>query len=266
MITLELVRRAFAAQLRSGLVWIAVLVLLTLSVMATWPAMQDSGALDQITEALPADLIQALGLSGFATPEGYLNGNLYALLLPALAGVLGVMQVTALTAGDEDAGRLELLLALPVGRVQVFATRLVAVLIVLSLAVGFVGATVLGSASAFDMDLDVGGVVGATLAVLALGALHAALAFGLAAAGLRAPIVLALSLGVLVLGYLAFALLPLVGAPDAVQAITPWYWAFGHEPLTEGVDWPGLALLAGTGLVVAIAGSIVLPRRTIRSV
>lgn len=50
--------------------------------------------------------------------------------------------MNALTAADEDSGRLELLLALPVSRVSVYLSRFVAVVLVLVVVALLVGATV----------------------------------------------------------------------------------------------------------------------------
>ena len=41
-----------------------------------------------------------------ATAGGYLDGQMYALMLPLLLSGLAIAITSALTAGDEDAGRL----------------------------------------------------------------------------------------------------------------------------------------------------------------
>ncbi len=262
----ELLLRALGAQRRSGLIWMICLAALAGSVVALWPSMSESGSLDAMVEGLSPDLVAALGLADLGSPVGFLTGNLYAMVLPWAFCALGIMHMTTATAGDEDAGRLELLLALPVSRTQVYLTRVVAVAIVVALTNLAVGAVVGFGGAAFDMDLDADGVAAVTAALFMLALFHAALAFALAGVGLRAPAVSGISFAVLGVGYLAHAMLPLVAdAKDAALA-SPWEWALGGQPLKNGFDGPGLAAL-GAGIVVfAAIGLIAVRRRTIRTV
>lgn len=262
---IELFTRALAAQRRSGLIWGGALLLLTVSVLSVWPSLSDSGGLDTIADGLSPELVAALGMENFGSPVGYLNGNLYAMILPLLFGAFAIMQMNALTAADEDAGRLELLLALPVGRTGVYLARFLAVALVLA-AVGLVvGAAVGFGAPALDMELEAEGVVAITLAVFLLALFHGALAMALAGLGLRGPATLGITFGVLVLGYLSHALLPLVEALEDGAVASPWQWALGEMPLANGIDGTGLALLAGGALLFALVGLLGVRNRTIRS-
>jgi ABC-2 type transport system permease protein len=211
------------------------------------------------------ELVAALGLEDLGSPAGFLNGNLYALLLPVLFATLGVLHLGALTAGDEDAGRLELLLALPVSRAGVYLSRLVAVVLVLAAVAVLVGATVGFGAVAFEMNVDATGVVAATLGIFLLALFHTALALALAGLGLRATAVLAGSFGVLALGYLAHSLLPMAGSLDQFAVVSPWHWALGSQPLLGGFDPAGSALLIGASTVFAVVGLVAFRRRTIRT-
>ena len=253
------------AQQRSALVWGGALIALTASVLAVWPSMSESGSLDTLVSGMSPELIAALGLEGYGSAVGFLNGNLYALFLPLLFAVLGILHVNALTAGDEDAGRLELLLALPISRVSVYLSRFVAVLLVLAAIAALVGAAVGFGAPAVDMDLDASGVVAATLGIFLLALLHAALAFALAGLGLRATVVTTGSLGVLVLGYVVYALLPMIDSLDGLAAASPWHWALGAQPLEHGFDGGGIVTLVAGQLVLLVVGLIAVRRRTIRT-
>lgn len=262
----ELFTRGLGAQRRSALIWSITLFILTASVVAVWPSMSTSGSLDSLVTGMSPELISALGLESLGSPAGFLNGNLYALLLPLLFAVLGIMHMNALTAGDEDAGRLELLLALPTSRVSVYLSRFVSVVLVLAAVALVVGATVVLGGTALDMNLETTGVVAATVSVFLLGLFHAALTLALAGIGLRAGVVLAGSLGVLVLGYLVHALLPMIESLSFLTKASPWHWALGEQPLESGFDGAGIALLVGGSAVLAAVGLLAVRRRTIRTV
>ncbi|MBO1900919.1 ABC transporter permease subunit [Leucobacter weissii] len=262
----ELLARGLGAQRRGALVWAAALLALVASVLAVWPSMSESGSLDSLVAGMSPEVVSALGLEALASPAGFLNGNLFALLLPLLVAALGIMHMSALTAGDEDAGRLELLLALPVSRVGVYLSRFVAVALVLAAVALLVGATVGFGGAALDMKLRAEGVAAATLGVFLLAVFHAALALALAGIGLRAGVVLAGSFGGLVLGYLISALVPTIAALEPVAVVSPWHWALAERPLENGFDGAGIAVLAGGAILLATVGILTVRRRTIRTV
>ena len=260
-----LFRSALVTQRRSALIWAGALALLTLSVVSVWPSMSASGSLDQLTGSLSPEVASALGLEDFGTPIGFLNGNLYAVFLPLLFGALGLVAATGLSAGDEDAGRLELLLALPVSRRSVYLSRFAAVACVLLFCSVVTALVVVGSAPAFDLDLPTTGVVAVTWSMLLLGLLHAALAFGLAGLGLRAPVVVGVTGAVLLGGYLLHAMAPLSETLQPAQNLSPWFWALGHNPLAHGFGALGvLSLVAATVIALAV-GLVFVARRTIRN-
>lgn len=263
--TSELVKQALKAQRRSALVWSLSLVLLVAAVLAVWPAMRDAGSLDTLVEGMPPEVVAALGIGDLASPVGFLNGNLYALLLPLLFAALAVVNMTALTAGDEDAGRLEMLLALPVSRQSVYLCRAAAVTLVLAATGALVGLTIWAGGVAVDMGVGFSAVAAATGSLFLFALFYAGLALALSGLGLRAGAVQGAAFGVLAASYLVGAFFPLVGGLRVWARISPWQWAFGDDPLVEGVDPVGaLLLLVGTSVLVLI-GVAAVARRTIRA-
>jgi ABC-2 type transport system permease protein len=263
--TAELLNRGLGALRRGALIWAAALLLLVLSVLAMWPSLKESGSLESLVAGMSPELTAALGLEAYGSPAGFLNGNLYAVFLPCLFAVLGIVQMNALTAGDEDAGRLELLLALPVSRVGVYFARFGSVALVLAAIAALIGATVGFGAPAFDMDLLTAGVVAVSASMFLLALFHAALTLALAGLGLRGPVVLATSFTVLALGYVLHALVPMVESLKGFAAASPWHWALGEQPLTSGFDGAGSALLVGGSVLLVIVGMLGVRRRTIRT-
>ncbi len=64
-----------------------------------------------------------------------------------------------------------------------------------------------------------------------------------------------------VLGYVADAIGPMVDGAEWLQTISPWYWFLGGDPLVEGVDLVGFALLIALALVAAVGGLVRFERR-----
>src|SRR6266705_3341222 len=124
----ELVGGPFRSSWRAGLGWTIAFVLLVVSTVAFWPAFKGSAALDQVFQTMPQGVIEAFGLQNFASPAGYLRGGLYEVIVPLMFAAAGVLFANSATAGEEDAGRLELFLAQPIKRRAFLAGRSLAIL------------------------------------------------------------------------------------------------------------------------------------------
>lgn len=217
----EIFRRGVQIQKRTLIAWSAALVLLALSVVSAWPSMESSGALEDFSTGLSPELASALGVDQIASASGYLKGNLYAVLLPLLLGLMAVTATTALTGGDEEAGRLELLLALPVARRQVFLVRFLCVAFGLALTSVLVWLSVYGSVVSLDMDVSAGGVAAVTLTVALLAVLHAGIAYAIVGFGFGRGPALGVAAGVLVVGYLLHGIAPMSDALEPLANVSP---------------------------------------------
>lgn len=260
----EVFARAFGSLKRSGSIWTGLLVLFAGSVIVLWPSMSGSGSLDTMMDGLSPELLVAFGLEDYGSAVGFLNGNLYAVFLPALLAVMAITHTNSLTAGDEDSGRLELLMVLPVSRTLIYLSRFAAVATWLAIASMAVGLVVGLGGLAVDMSLNGTGVAAITLALFLFALTHAAVVFAIAGIGWRAPLASGIAFGVLGLGYILHALLPLAGS-TGIAKISLWHWALSTEPLTSGFDGAGTGIMVGCAVVLAVVGIASLNRRTIRS-
>lgn len=250
----ELVAVPLRAARRAGLVWGGSLAILIALTVAFYPAFRDEPALADIVSGMPEALVDAFGLADFGTPEGFLRGNLYAVLVPMLLAVAGVLLMNGQTASDEDAGRMEPYLTQPVTRASVFLGRAIGVLTWLVV----IGAILLGAQWAsdvvFNVDIDNGRIAATTGVCVLLGAFHAGVAAAIAGWTGRPGIVLAVGVAVAVAGYVAIALFPLSDVLAGWRHASPWDWALGGDPLGQPTEaWRYLALgvpalaLAGIG-------------------
>ena len=265
MKSLSLFKAALTTKRRVALLWAVVLALVTLSVVAVWPSMGASRSLDEWAASMPPEVVEALGLQDFSTPAGFLNGNLYAVLLPLLFGALGISIASSLSAGDEDAGRLELLLALPVTRTAVYLNRFLATGLIVLFGTLATGLVVLVGGPAFDLELSLSGILAVTWSMFLIGLLHAAIVMTLSGIGLRAPLVVGVAGAILAGGYMLHALAPLSEDLEPLRKISPWYWAIGNDPLRDGFSAGGSAVLLGLTAVCVALGVIMVERRSIRN-
>lgn len=262
----ELTRRGAHAQWKAALWWTLGIVALALATVAFWPSIEESDALSDLEQSLSPDVLAAFGAENLSTPAGYLDGQLYALLLPMLLSGMAIAAASSLTSGDEDAGRLELIHALPVRRQTVWIARLLSVVLVLAIITGIVIAVVAGTLGAFSLDeIPVERIVEATLACGLLAAFHGALAYAVGGLGGSRGLAIGVATLVLLAGYVVNFLFPLVDALADLRQASPWYWAIGEQPVTNGVEPVWLGLLGGVTLVAIALGTFGVGRRDIRA-
>jgi ABC-2 type transport system permease protein len=115
---------------------------------------------------------------------------------------------SAITSGDEDAGRLELLHASR-WRQTLWLTRLASALAMLVVVTAITAAVVAASLGPFSFDdIGVGRIFAATFAAAALAAFHAAVTYAVGAAA-DPELLVGIAVAVAVAGYVASYLLPL---------------------------------------------------------
>jgi len=262
---LQLVAGPFGAAWRAGLAWSVVFALMIVGTVAFWPAFRDSTDLGDMLSEIPPALLEALGMEDLLSPAGYLRGGLYDVVVPLMFAAAGVMFANGASAGEEDAGRLELWLAQPVTRQAVFGGRVVAVLGWLAVLAVVVLASQLVSNAAFGLEIAGARVVETVALCALLGALYAGLAFAVAGITGRPGPVLAMGLGLALVGYLVAALFPLSDALEGWAWLSPWDWALGTDPLVNPAEpIRYVALLAGAAALLAVGG-IAFARRDVRS-
>lgn len=241
-------------QRRGILIWTLAIAAVGVLYAAFWPLMRDP-AMAAVLDAYPPELLDALGFTDITSPAGYLGATTYGLLGPILVLIFAAMLGTRAVAGDEEAGRLDVLLAHPVERWQVVLQRsgamvvaivlpIVALFLALLVAAGPAEFTSIGAnnLAAASVQLGLLGLFFGTLG-LAVGAMTGSrgLAFGAVAL-------------VGVLGYIANTLGPSIDAISWSRSFSPFFYYSGGRPLANG--WQpddALVLLACSAVLVAVA-------------
>lgn len=222
---------------------------------SAYPSQRDN------TANLPEALREALHID--ATAAGYLHASVFGVILPLLAMIYGVTTGSRALAGDEESGRLDLLLAHPVTRTSLALQRFAA----LTVGAGGISLLVWLAMLAVRESAGLTGVTPAeflaqcvNLALLAV--TFGALALGLGAALGRRAVALAATAIIGVLSYTAHALASQIGA-DWLAYASPFHYYIGGEPLKNGFPWGDGAVLAVTAVAVLAVGVMRFNRRDV---
>ena len=107
-------------------------------------------------------------------------------------------------------------------------------------------------------------MIAATAACGLLGVFHGALGYAVGGLGGTRPLAVSIAVLVLVSGHVANFLFPLSTALAGLRRISPWYWAIGEQPVSNGVTASGLALLIAATVALVAIGTTAVGRRDIR--
>ncbi|WP_219109114.1 ABC transporter permease subunit [Actinomyces sp. 594] len=260
--TAPILRRHLAEGARSLLGWSVALAAVLALYLPVYRSLQTPELAD-ILDALPAQLVSVLGYDQIATGAGYAQATFFGLLGFVLAAIAATAWGAHLIAGAEESGRLELTLAHAVGRVQ-YAAQTAAALVLRVLGLSLVTVAVLLALNPVaELGLSTANVLAATASWAGLAVLCGTSALAVGALTGRSAWSLGAGATVAALGYALNAVSGMSTGLDWLAHLSPYYWAFGERPLSNGFDWGGLALLWGLSALLAAVACMALSRRDI---
>lgn len=227
---------------------------------ALWPSMREMTGLEGYLDEFPAALKELFAIDQMSTGAGFLDAELFSLMLPLMFLVAGVTLGARLIAGEQENGTLDLLLVTPLTTVRLLLESALA-LVVSMMGLGAVTWLSLVSADkAFDLGITVSAGAAAALAMTLLGAEFGLLT--LVAGALTGRRGLALGVG----AALALGSYVLYVGGIFVTALAEWSaWSPFHQALHDGALRGGLETsfvwLALTPLVALTAAAPLWHRR-----
>ncbi|VXC46866.1 ABC transporter permease subunit [Nocardioides sp. AX2bis] len=231
---------------------------------ALWPTVRDMPRLDDLLAGYPEALTEAFGLDAMSTGPGFLEAELFSLVLPGLFIAFAVTWGTRTFAGEEESGALGPVLASPLSRAAVCTAKAAALLLALA-TLGLVVAVVTTVTSGiFGTGVGPARAAVGALALVLLGGELGLLALAVGAASGRRAVALATATVVAVGSYVLYVAALVVDALADVAAWTPYDQALRAGPLTPRV--PGsFAWLVLVGGLVLLAALPALRRRDLRA-
>jgi ABC-2 type transport system permease protein len=233
--------------------WSVGLAVLVVLEAALWPTVRNMGDLREFIANYPEAIRELFKIDEFASGIGFLNGELYSLLLPILFLVYGIGRGAKAIAGEEEVGTLEVLLTTRVSPTSLVLHRAAA----LTVAVGCLGvvlfvAVVLCS-PVFGLDITAGDALTGSLAVVLLGVEFGWLALAVSAVSGRHVVAIAVSSALAVAAYLLYAAGGLVSVLEPWRGISPFHQALAEGPLGAGLPVVYLWMPAAAAVFVLAA-------------
>jgi ABC-2 type transport system permease protein len=259
---LPLFRRALADGWRGLIGWslgIAAVVGMYLPLYSTIGGNPEFRA---VIDSLPSELMAALSFDQITTGAGYAQGTVHGLIGFVLVTIAAVGWGSSIIAGDEERGTLELVLAHSVGRSQLVLERFAAITVKLVTLALLLGLMVLALNEPAALELSLEGIIAGSAALLGVGLLTAAVGTMTGAIIGRRTVAVGAGAGVAVLGYAFNAIGNQNPDLEWLHALSPYFWAYGAEPLANGFD-PLMGVLYGVSGVLIVVAVLAFRRRDV---
>ncbi|MBG6056160.1 ABC-2 type transport system permease protein [Salinibacterium sp. CAN_S4] len=260
---LPVFRRSLGDSWRSLVGWTAGVGGAIALYLPLYSSINGNGQMDQLIANMPPELVNTMGLQQISTGPGYVQSTFFGLIGVLLLTIAGTSWGSSAIGGAEESGRLELDLAHGVGRVQYSLESALSIVVRMLWLGGFAAALVIVLNVPSALELDPLNVVAASIALIGLALVSATVALAVGAITGRRVLATVAGAGVAVVGYALNAVALQSSDVQAVSSASPYAWAFQNDPLTGGMDGPGVALLAGVSLVAVAVATVALRRRDI---
>ena len=245
---------------RSMVWWTIGIVALSGVTVAFYPSIAaDQDAFEQLLNAYPEEMLSFFGIDDgaeLASPEGFVNSQLYANVVPIMLFIFTIGMGTAAIAGEEDKRTMDLLLAQPTTRERVVLDSFAAMATLSGVLTITLVLVLVVSNSPAGLDMSFVGIVAANIGVWLLGLVFGVLALALGAITGRRGLTIGAASGIAVAAFFLYGLAPLVKSLEPLQKLSPFWWYLGAKPLNNGFDVMFLLMIVwiAAGLAAALWG------------
>lgn len=247
---------------KSTFFWSLGLFLIVAMVVALYDSMAQQ--YEKMLVDMPAGFEAVAGQIGsIGTPEGWLGVEVFGMVLPIALAIIGIGAGANAIGREEYSGTLELLLASPISRGRILFEKAGAIAVQLGL-VAF--ATWFGVAFGvwfMSFEISLTSVFYATFSGWLLGMLFACVALTIQTVTGYRGLALGVGAALLVLGYFAHTLAPLIESIEIAQYFSPFYYYDARHVLTDGLVAGHAAVLAVTSAVLLAVSYVFFRRRDV---
>lgn len=233
--------------------------------MIFYPTFKDQAAeLEKSFESLPDAAVQLFGGStDFFSPVGFLNSQIFFLMLPMILVILAIGLGSSLVGREEEDLTIEPILARPVSRSKFLLAKAIAGTIILSIVTLVAFLTTVITGKIVELDVPLGNIFLATVACFLLVLSLGAVAYLLASLGRARSASIGIAAFLALGGYLVSSLSETVKWLSGPSKLFPFHYYSPEQILRGSFDWANVIFPVTLTIVCAVLAWLSFRRRDI---
>ena len=242
---------------------------ISLLIMSMYPSIKLSGdALDQTIKSLPNEMVELLyggAVQSITTPIGFLSMELYSLIFPFGLIIYGVTNGINAIAGEEKNGTLELLVTLPITRIQLAFEKYFSLVLGLFLIIIPFSTFIIIFKGLFGLEFKPILIIIAGIELFALALCLSSIGFALATATGNKSMSIGITYSITVFSYLWNGLAGLVQEIENTKSISFFYYYSGIKPSSTRIDALEFISISLFSVLIVSIAIFIFNRRDIRT-
>jgi ABC-2 type transport system permease protein len=248
-------------QRRALLWWSLGFVGTVLLYSAFWPTIRENASqFNDYIAKLPEAVRNLIG-GNYGTPQGYVQAEMFSLLLPVLLLVYAIGAGARAIAGEEESGTLDLLLSTPIRRSRVLLDKLWAMVGASLMLATLAWLSIVAIGRPFGLTVGLVNLAAAAVNLLLLGVAFGSIALAVGSATGTKAKAIGVTSGLALVTFIVRTLAPSVPAIKPLRLLSPFFYYAGHQPLSNGFNGADVAVLAGIAVVAALVALVAFDRR-----
>ncbi|MGZ8694910.1 MAG: ABC transporter permease subunit [Gaiellaceae bacterium] len=254
---------------RRALVWWSLgLVGMVALMISVYPTVRDNPDLNKMVEDYPEALKAFIAFGGnldYVSGAGYLGSELFSFMVPLLLLVAAVAAGARATAGEEERGTLDLLLANPLSRRRLVVEKCAALAVEIVLLAAVLWLSLRVGVEIVGMHVSGGHLAAATGSAALLALAYGAIAVAVGALTGRRGAAIGVAAAGAVAAYVVNSLATLVDALEPLRRASPFYHYAASDPLRAGLGVGDVAFLVALTLAATALAVVAFDRRDLAS-
>jgi ABC-2 type transport system permease protein len=235
---------------RSAIGWVVGAGVLTTWLVAMYPYIRDSDAMQELLEQMPPEMMAAFGMdpATFLTGAGYLSAQMYSFIGPVIMIGFAVGLGVAVTAKEEQEGTLDMLLAAPISRSRVVLSKIAASALLAALIPSVMATVLILANQPLGLEISIQGILAINAGLWLLGMVFAGVATAIGAFMGRPGAARGMAFFAAVLSWFVSVFEPLFDWLELPSKASPFTWYIDKNPMLDlwstGFWWLLITIIA----------------------
>ncbi len=243
---------------RSTMWWTFGMVAMTAWLVAVYPVIRDSDAMQSFLEDFPPELMAMFGVDPdvYLTGAGYLQAQLFSFIAPIILIAFAVGFGVTATASEEKSGTMDMLLSLPISRRSIILQKAAAMVLLAGILTFAIAATLVILDPVVGLKLSIGGVAAVTIGLWLLGIAFGGVAMTIGAFTGSPSTAGGLAGFLAILSWFVTSFSTIFGWLEIPSKLSPFSWYLDGMPLLDGFSSGQIWLVMACVGTIAMAAAL----------